>query len=48
MIEASDPRRYQRLSAEASAETGRRLALYRHLSDWKTASEAAGPETETR
>jgi pyruvate-ferredoxin/flavodoxin oxidoreductase len=48
MIEASDPRRYQRLSAEASAETGRRLALYRHLSDWKTSSEVAAPEPETR
>jgi pyruvate-ferredoxin/flavodoxin oxidoreductase len=48
MIEASDPQRYQRLSAEASAETGRRLALYRHLSDWKISSEAAGPDPGTR
>ncbi len=34
MIEAVDPARYRRLSAEAGAEAARRLQLYRHLSDW--------------
>jgi hypothetical protein len=38
MVEAADPARYKRLAAEAGAEAARRLALYRHLSDWKLSS----------
>jgi pyruvate-ferredoxin/flavodoxin oxidoreductase len=34
MIEAVDPARYRRLSAEAGADAARRLQLYRHLSEW--------------
>jgi len=38
MIEAADPARYRRLSAEAGADAARRLQLYRHLSDWHGSS----------
>jgi pyruvate-ferredoxin/flavodoxin oxidoreductase len=42
MLEAADPARYKRLAALAAEETTRRLQLYKHLSEWKTAV-AAGP-----
>ena len=45
MIEAADPARYKRLAADAGAEAARRLALYKHLSEWKLpapASSASG------
>jgi pyruvate-ferredoxin/flavodoxin oxidoreductase len=37
MIEASDPARYKRLVAEAGLEAARRLAFYKHLSEWRAA-----------
>jgi pyruvate-ferredoxin/flavodoxin oxidoreductase len=44
MIEASDPSRYKRLAAQAGVEAARRLAFYKHLSEWK-APGAAPAET---
>ena len=38
MVEAVDPARYRRLSAEAGSDAVRRFGLYRHLSDWHGAS----------
>jgi pyruvate-ferredoxin/flavodoxin oxidoreductase len=34
MIEAADPARFQKLSAEAGEEAARRLSLYRHVAAW--------------
>ncbi len=42
MVEAADPARYKRLAAQAGAEAARRVALYRHISEWKPP--AAGVE----
>ena len=40
MVEAADPARWKLLSGEAGAEAARRLAFYKHLSEWKPASAA--------
>jgi len=42
MLEAADPARFQALAAQAGVEAARRLALYKHLSEWKAPSTAAG------
>jgi pyruvate-ferredoxin/flavodoxin oxidoreductase len=44
MIEAADPARYKRLAAEAGVEASRRLALYRHLAEWKPPVPASAAE----
>ncbi len=38
MIEAADPARYKRLAAQAGEEASRRLAFYKHLSEWKAST----------
>ncbi|HEY7575239.1 MAG TPA: pyruvate:ferredoxin (flavodoxin) oxidoreductase, partial [Thermoanaerobaculia bacterium] len=40
MLEAIDPARHRRLAAAAAREARQRLALYRHLSEWKIDSRA--------
>ena len=45
MVEAADPARWKRLSAEAGADAARRLALYKHLSEWKPAAAATTTAT---
>jgi len=47
MIEAADPARYKRLAAQAGVEAARRLALYKHLSDWKPPVPAASGEKDS-
>jgi pyruvate-ferredoxin/flavodoxin oxidoreductase len=42
MLEAADPARFQALAAKAGVEAARRLALYKHLSEWKAPSAAPG------
>ncbi|MET0619444.1 MAG: pyruvate:ferredoxin (flavodoxin) oxidoreductase, partial [Thermoanaerobaculia bacterium] len=41
MLEAADPARFQALAAQAGVEAVRRLALYKHLSEWKAPSAVA-------
>jgi pyruvate-ferredoxin/flavodoxin oxidoreductase len=48
MLEAAGPARYKELATRAREEADRRLALYKHLSEWKTgavpaAADAAPP-----
>ena len=47
MIEAADPARYKSLAAEAGREAARRLAFYRHLSEWKSPVPAETEAAET-
>jgi hypothetical protein len=47
MIEAADPARYKRLAAEAGVDAARRLAFYRHLSEWKAPGQAGTEAAET-
>jgi pyruvate-ferredoxin/flavodoxin oxidoreductase len=42
MVEAADPARYRRLSAEADSEAARRQRLYRHLAEWSTSPKSGG------
>ena len=44
MLEAADPARSKRLAARAGQEAERRLALYKHLSDWKLGAAPADAE----
>jgi hypothetical protein len=47
MIEAADPERYKRLAADAGTEAARRLALYKHLSEWKAPVPAPATATSS-
>jgi pyruvate-ferredoxin/flavodoxin oxidoreductase len=47
MLESVDPARHRRLAAAAAREARQRLALYRHLSEWKFDSHRPGTDETT-